>query len=84
MSITENVLLSSYSSMKKYQKDFEDFLHKKLTLKVKVWHFLTPPGDLQVFFLAKYLLILYPSIENSTTSIAISYSPPMAAKDVWF
>ena len=41
MSITKNVLLNSYSSMKKNQKDSDDFWHRKLTLKVKFWHFLT-------------------------------------------
>ena len=29
--------------MKKPQKDSNDFWHRKLTLKVKFWHFLTPP-----------------------------------------
>ena len=29
--------------MKKNQKDSDDFLHRKLTLKVKFWHFLTHP-----------------------------------------
>ena len=27
----------------KIEKDFNDFWHRKLTLKVKFWHFLTPP-----------------------------------------
>ena len=27
----------------KIQKDFNDFWHRKLTLKVKFWHLLTPP-----------------------------------------
>ena len=26
---------------KKVEKDSDDFLHRKLTLKVKFWHFLT-------------------------------------------
>ena len=39
MSITKNVLLNWYSSMKK--KDSYGFWHRKLTLKVKFWHFLT-------------------------------------------
>ena len=43
MSITKNVLLISYSSMKKNQKVSDDFWCRKLTLKVKFWHFLTPP-----------------------------------------
>ena len=45
LSITKNVLLSSYSSMKKHQKDFDDIWHKKFTSIFKSWHFLTPPGD---------------------------------------
>ena len=28
---------------KKIEKDSDDFWHRKLTLKVKFWHFLTPP-----------------------------------------
>ena len=53
---------------------------EKLILKVKRWHFLTPPHytDLQnsmvtfdySWFLAKIFLILYPSLENSTNGIA--------------
>ena len=44
MSITTNVLLNWYSSMKKkIQKDSDDFWHRKLTLKVKFWYFLTAP-----------------------------------------
>ena len=39
--LTKNVLLNSYSSMKKNEKDSYDFWHRKLTLKVKFWHFLT-------------------------------------------
>ena len=40
------------------RKDLDDFWHRKLTLKVKFWH--------------KTFLILYPSLENSTTGIAIT------------
>ena len=43
MSITTNVLLNWYSSMKKNQKHSDDFWHRKLTLKVKFWYFLTAP-----------------------------------------
>ena len=43
MSIPKNVLHNSYSSMKKKQKDSDDFWRRKLTLKVKFRHFLTPP-----------------------------------------
>ena len=56
---------------------------EKLTLKVKFWHFLTPPHytDLQnsmisfdcSWFFPRTFLILYPSLENSTTGIAITY-----------
>jgi hypothetical protein len=42
--ITKNVLLNYNSSTKeKIEKDSDDFRHRKLNLKVKVWHFLTPP-----------------------------------------
>ena len=43
MSITTNVHLNWYSTMKKNQKDSDDFWHRKLTLKVKFLHFLIPP-----------------------------------------
>ena len=43
MSITKNVLLNYNSWMKKkIDKDSDNFWHRKLTLKVKFWHFLTP------------------------------------------
>ena len=38
----KNVLLNSYSSVKKNLKDSDDFWHRKFTLKVKFWHFGTP------------------------------------------
>ena len=54
------------------------FLHRKLSLKVRFWHFLTPPHYINLqnsmisfdysWFLAK---ILFPFLENSTTGIAI-------------
>ena len=28
---------------KKIEKDLDDFWHRKLSLKVKFWHYLTPP-----------------------------------------
>ena len=66
---------------KKIEKDWDDFRNKKLTLKVKFWHFLTPPHYTNsqnsrisfgyVDFQAKIFLILYPPFENSTTRIAI-------------
>jgi tricorn protease-like protein len=65
----------------KNEKDSEDFWHRKLTLKVKFWHFLTPPHHNNsqnsiisfryVDSLAKIFLILYPRLKNSTTHIAI-------------
>ena len=76
MTITKNLLLNWYSSMKKNQKDSDDFWHRKLTLKVKFWHFLT---NLVISFyyswyLAKNLFDFYPSLQNSTTGIAIMYN----------
>ena len=41
MSVKKKVFLNSYSSMKKYQKDSDDFWRWKLTLKIRFWHFLT-------------------------------------------
>ena len=41
VSIRKNVLLNWYSSMKKMEKDFDDFCRRKSTLKVKFWQFLT-------------------------------------------
>ena len=43
MSITTNMLLHWYSSIKKIQKDSDDFWNWKLTLKVKFCYFLTAP-----------------------------------------
>ena len=44
MTITKIELLNLYSSMKKINPKYsDDFLLQKLTLKVKFWHFLTPP-----------------------------------------
>ena len=43
MPITKNVLLNWYSLMKKNEKDSNIFLRWKLTSKVKLRHFLTPP-----------------------------------------
>ena len=69
---------------KKIEKDSNDFWHRKLTLKVKLWHILTPPHYTNsqnsiisfeyVDFLAKLFPILYPPLENSTTRIAIAYT----------
>ena len=81
MSITKHVLLNWYSSMKKTEKYSNDFWHRKLNLKVKFWHFLTPPhctnSQNSIISLsydgswAKNFLILYPPFENSTTRITI-------------
>ena len=58
------------------------FWRGKLTLKVKFWHFLTIPHytnsqtSMVLFdysWILKTLLILYPSLENSTTGIAIRF-----------
>ena len=56
----KNVLLNSYSSMKKNQKDSNDFWHRKLTLKVRFRHFLTTPVNIcesQINFFIFILLI---------------------------
>ena len=59
-----------------------DIWHRKLTLKVKFWYFVSASHystfqNLVIWFecswfLAKKFLILYPSLENSTTGIAIT------------
>ena len=66
----------------KIEKDSDDFWHRKL--KVKVWHFLTPPhytnyqNSIILFcyfnFQAKIFSILYPLLENSTTRITIVFN----------
>ena len=66
---------------KKNQKDSDVFWYKKLTWKVKIWHFFTAhhysnSANLVIlldyrWFLAENLSKLYPSLENSTTGIAI-------------
>ena len=82
MSINKNVLLNWYSSMKKKYKDPIDFWNRKLPLKVKLWHFLTPPHYTNsqnsiiffgyVVFWQKSFLILYTPLGNSTIGIAIN------------
>ena len=86
MSITKNVLLNWYSSMKKKLRkirtifDIENWLWK-----LRGWvilHFLTPPHSPNsensiisfeyVDSEAKIFLMLYPSLENSTTRIGLS------------
>ena len=32
-------------SNEKNERDLDDFWHRKLTLKIKFWHLLTPPQD---------------------------------------
>ena len=39
-----------YSSLKKNQKDSNDFLPRKLNLEVKFWHFLTPTHKTMILF----------------------------------
>ena len=82
MSIRKNVLPNWYSSMKKKIPMIFD-IQRKLTLKVKVWHILTPPhctnsqnsiiSSRCVDSLSKIFLILYPVFENSTTRSTIAY-----------
>ena len=62
--------------MKKNEKDNYKFWHRKLTLKVKFWHFFdTSPlnqfSKFNNFLWAKIFPILYPPLENSTTRITI-------------
>ena len=72
--------------IEKNQKDLVDFWRRKLTLKVKIWHFLTPSHQtnsqnwmisfdyIQLIFWTKTFPIFYPSLENSTTSITIHFT----------
>ena len=39
LKLPKNVLLKSYSSMKKKQKDLNDYSHRKFTLRVQFQHF---------------------------------------------
>ena len=66
----------------KTQKDSDDFWHRKLTLKVRFCHFLIALHysnlqnsmilfDYSWFSVQENFLLLYPSLENSTTGIAI-------------
>ena len=91
MSITKNVLLNWYSSMKKKknEKDSYNFRHRKLIMKVEFWHFLTPPhytisqNSITSFeyvdFEANIFLIVYPPLENSRTRITISVKARFAS-----
>ena len=79
MSITKNVLPNWYYLMEKIEKDSDDFWHRKLTLKVKFWHFSTPLHYTNsqnsiisfgyVYFYAKIFKTLYPPLTNLTTCI---------------
>ena len=54
---------------KKIENDLDDFSHyRKLTLKVKFWHFLTPPHQPN----SQNSIISLLPFENSTTRIAIA------------
>ena len=65
------------------QKNPVYFWHRKLTLKVRFWHFLTTCHSVNsqnkifsfedIGFWPKTFLILYPSLENLTTHIIIIY-----------
>ena len=59
------------------QKISADFWRRILTLKVPFWHFLTTSQCVNIknritFFLPKFYLNLYSSLENSTTHITIT------------
>ena len=79
--LSKNVLLNSYSSMKKSHKDWNDFWCRKLTLKVRFRHFLTPPHYTNLqnsmisfdysWFFTQNLSNFVSLLENSTTDIAI-------------
>ena len=63
------MLLNSHSSMKNDQKDSDYFWCRKLTLKVKFCHLLK---SLHYTNFSKFNnFLLYPSLENSTTSILV-------------
>ena len=52
------MLLNWHSSIKeKIEKDYDDFWHRKMTLKVKIWHFLTKFNNFLwvCWFLGKHL-----------------------------
>ena len=66
--------LTLFNEKKNWQKS-DHFWQWKLTLKVKFWHFLTPPEFTNGYidFLAKIFSILYPWLENSTTCTTIAH-----------
>ena len=76
ISITKNVLLNSYSSMKKNQKDLDSFWHRKLTLKSWDWNFsdLVPKINLVFSFVEKYVVLFLWNIHLCTfKNLFISY-----------
>ena len=75
MSLTQNVLLNWYSSIKKSMRKIQ-VIFRILTLKVKFWHFLTACHSLIQNSKFNHFLwvcwFLYPPFENSTTHNAIT------------
>ena len=87
----KKVLLNLHSSMKKNQKDLNEFWHRKLTLKVRICHILKPLcySNLQnsmISFDCSWCLaktfFLYHYLENSTTDIAIRYRISLKQKNI--
>ena len=64
----------------KKEKDSDDFWHRKLTLKVKLWHFLTARQNSKIFIgyvdSEANILLMYPPFTNSTILTAILHMPP--------
>ena len=81
MSRTKKVLLNWYSSMKKkIEKDSDDIWHRKLTLKVKLRHFLTPPhytisqNLINFFGYVDFYAKIFPILYSCHTQEPIQYS----------
>ena len=76
MSLTKNVFLNWYSPMKKSEKDSNDFWHRKLTLNVKFWHFLTHPNHtiLKVQWSSLGVLIFRQNYFKSSMNLQNRYS----------
>ena len=82
------MLLKWYFNEKKIEKDSDDFWHRKLTLKVTFWHFLTPPHCTNsqnskiscgyFDFLAKIFVISYPLLK--TQQRVLPYWPAFLSK----
>ena len=62
MSITKYLLLKWYCSMKKNEKDLNHFWHRKLTLKVRIWQFLTT--FMQVYQRPNSFIMLFIDLEQ--------------------